>query len=354
MKILGIETSCDDTCIALLESEKGKKKIPNFKIISNIVSSQTEIHKKWGGVYPTLAKREHQKNLPLVLKKTLRKAKLSEVDAIAVTTGPGLDPSLWTGINFAKEIAEQYNLPIIPINHIEAHLLISFFTLEKNILVSEKINFPAMGLIVSGGHTQTILIEELGKYKVAGETRDDAAGECFDKTARVLGLGYPGGPAIASEAANFLSGNPDNYQFSVKLPRPMMYTKNFDFSFSGLKTSVLYRHQSFSLETKSLPEYLPAMAHEIQQSIIDVLIHKTMKAAEHYNAKTIVLGGGVAANNELRKQLKLKIKTFNPEIKFLVPPQKLCTDSALMTPVTAFFKKPVAADKIKAAPNSKL
>ena len=204
MNILAIETSCDDTAIALIEV-KNKK----FKILSNIVSSQIEIHKKWGGVYPSLAKREHIKNLPIVLKKALKK----KPDAIAVTIGPGLEPCLWTGINFAKDLAKKLSLPVIPTNHIEAHILVNF--------IEKKPELPAIALVVSGGHTQIILVKDIGKYKILGETRDDAAGECFDKTARILGLGYPGGPAIAKAAS--LCTKPG----SIQLPRPMIHTKDY-------------------------------------------------------------------------------------------------------------------------------
>ena len=201
MTILGIETSCDDTGIAIVEG-KGKP-WPNFRILSNVVASQIEVHKKYGGVYPTLAKREHIVNLPIVLKAALKKAKLKEknlkIDAVAVTYGPGLSPCLWTGINFAKELAKKYNIPLIPVDHMEGHLLVGLFTgLPKRDLGK---TFPAVVLLVSGGHTQLLLMRGIGKYELLGETRDDAAGEAFDKTARMLGLSYPGGPAIAKLAA---------------------------------------------------------------------------------------------------------------------------------------------------------
>ncbi|MFA4998615.1 MAG: tRNA (adenosine(37)-N6)-threonylcarbamoyltransferase complex transferase subunit TsaD, partial [Candidatus Paceibacterota bacterium] len=222
MIILGIDTSCDDTCIAILESKSGC-----FKILSNIISSQVKLHQKYGGVYPALAKREHIKNLPLVFKKAQKEAGGPKIDYIAVTMGPGLEPCLWQGINFAQDLANNLKLPIIPVNHIEAHILVNFINNNlKNV-------FPAVCLVISGGHTQLILMKGFGKYQILGETCDDAAGECFDKTARILGLGYPGGPLISSLAEK------DN-SFSIKLPRPMISHKNYDFSFSGLKTAVLY------------------------------------------------------------------------------------------------------------------
>ena len=324
MIILGIETSCDDTAIALLKA-KNKK----FKVLSNIVSSQIEIHKKWGGVYPALAKREHIKNLPIVFNK-IRLGRTS-ADFIAVTVGPGLEPCLWTGINFAKDLAKKLNVPIIPVNHVEAHILVNF--------IDKKPKLPAIALVVSGGHTQLILVEKIGKYKILGETRDDAAGECFDKTARILGLGYPGGPAIAAEAIKSRGRTS-----TVALPRPMIYTKDYDFSFSGLKTAVLY-------ESKKRKLNIQAMAKEIQQAIIDVLIKKTKRAALDYKAKTIIVGGGVSANLELRKQFK---KSFD---NVVFPNKNLSTDNAIMTAITGYYnrnKKTKNYDKIEAKANLRI
>lgn len=360
MKILSIETSCDDTAISLV---KLKSNLPEFKVLSNLVSSQTEIHRKWGGIYPTLAKREHQRNLPLVFKKVMEEAGfgIPNIDVIAVTIGPGLDPSLWTGVNFAKTLSCQWNIPIIPVNHIEAHLIISLFPFKRNILKFEatKKDFPAMGLVVSGGHTQLILIKEIGKYKIIGETRDDAAGECFDKTARILGLGYPGGPAIAEQASLWESEGvrPSKKKRRAqegltpfKLPRPMINQKNFDFSFSGLKTAVLYRHKS-NPEKINNPEYVQSEANEIQQAIIDVLISKTLSAAENYQVKSIIVGGGVISNKELRRQLAEKSK-----IKIFFPPAEGRTDNALMISVAGYFNRKKASnyDIIKADSNLRI
>ncbi len=316
MNILAIETSCDDTCVAVIKASK-----KGFKVLSNIVSSQIEIHKKWGGVYPMLARREHQKNLAPVLAEALEKAKNPKIDLIAVTIGPGLEPCLWVGLNFAKALSYYWNLSLIPVNHIEAH-----------ILINQPKDFPALALIVSGGHTQLILVKNIGKYKLLGETRDDAAGECFDKIARILGLGYPGGPAIAKEAKG---------KSSITLPRPMINQKNYDFSFSGLKTAVLYKFKK---------RYTRDLAVESQQAIIDVLIKKTLKAARDYRVKAIILGGGVSANKELRRQLKQKAKGF----KLLMPDFKYCTDNAVMTAITAYFKKPQDSRKLKPDANLRI
>ena len=337
MIILAIETSCDDTCVAVIKAS-GKKN-PRFEILSNIVSSQVEIHKKWGGIYPALAKREHQKNLPIILKKVLKKTK---IDLVAVTIGPGLEPCLWVGVNFAKSLSRKLNVPIIPVNHVEGHILVNF---QFSIFNFQKL-FPAVCLVVSGGHTQLILMKNFGSYQILGETRDDAAGECFDKVARILGLGYPGGPAIAAQARKLQT---TNYKLQTKLPRPMLNQKNYDFSFSGLKTAVLYNYKKHSKEE---------MAKETQQAIIDVLLKKTIKAAKDYRAKTIILGGGVAANSELRKQFKLKIKNLKLKINFLVPSKQFCTDNAVMTGIAGYYnylqgktKKPA---KIKAEANLRI
>ena len=356
MVILSIETSCDDTCIAVIET-KGQKN-PCFKILANIVSSQVKIHAKYGGIYPTLAKREHQRNLPLVLKKAQSKANNSKIDLITVTKGPGLEPCLWTGINFAKELALEWKLPIVPVNHIEGHIFANFVSSNlklktKNAKLQLKIKnlFPAICLIVSGGHTQLILMKDIGKYKILGETRDDAAGECFDKTARILGLGYPGGPAISAEV---IKHKIQDTRYKIQLPRPMIYQKNYDFSFSGLKTAVLTEIKKKKRKGK---KFIKTMCWEIQQAIIDVLIYKTLKAAKDYQVKTIILGGGVIANTELQKQFKIKIKKEIPNFKLYIPKPNMCTDNAVMIGITAYFnqeKKTKNFAKIKADANLRI
>jgi N6-L-threonylcarbamoyladenine synthase len=320
-----------------------------------------KLHAKYGGVYPFLAKREHQRNLPIVLKQALKKANFKQIpniDLITVTIGPGLEPCLWTGVNFAKDLARIWKKPIIPVNHIEAHIAANFIggnfksqipRLKEARLAqlcwaaNFKNLFPAVCLIVSGGHTQLILMKDIGNYKILGETRDDAAGECLDKCARILGLGYPGGPAIEAAAAK---SRIQNSKFQIRLPRPMIHQKNFDFSFSGLKTAVLYNFKNRSLKIRqSLKEnkfptgqtkgYIRAMAAEIQQAIIDVLISKTLRATKEFKAKSIILGGGVAANNELRRQFK--VQSLKSKVKFLVPPKFFCTDNAAMVAIAGYF-----------------
>ncbi len=339
MNILAIDTSCDDTCISILKVKNQKSKTIEFNILSNIVSSQIKVHQKYGGVYPFLAKREHQKNLMPVLKQALKKAKLlklsksqkPDIDIIAVTIGPGLDPCLWMGVNFAKALSYFWQVPIIPVNHIEGHLL-------ANLL--PQIVFPAVCLVVSGGHTQLILMRKIGDYKIIGETRDDAAGECFDKTARILGLGYPGGPAIAALAESFKF---QDSRFKIKLPRPMINSKDYDFSFSGLKTAVLYDFKKRPEKIRRSKKYIREMAKEIQQAIIDVLIKKTIKAAKDYKIKSIILGGGVAANKELRKQFQQILKKGKLSFKFHVPSFKFCTDNAAMIGIAGYFNRKKAS-----------
>lgn len=336
MKILGIDTSCDDTSIAILNVINS-----NFEIISNIVSSQVKLHQKYGGVYPFLAKREHQKNLPTVFNKAKKGYKLSDIDLVGFTMGPGLEPCLWQGINFAKELIEKTKKPYVPVNHIEAHILANY--IERS---QEEIKFPAMCLVVSGGHTTLFLMKEIGSYKLIGETLDDAAGEAFDKVARILNLGYPGGPLIAKEAEKY-KGN-----FSVKLPRPMIHQKNYNFSFSGLKTAVLYNYKSQAESTKKKKEYIQALSFETQQSIIDVLVYKTLKAAKDYKVKTIMLGGGVSANEKLRQEFNKESVKNN--FDFIVPSKNFCTDNGAMIAVAAYFHrndKPMDLNKISAQGN---
>ncbi|MBU1177151.1 MAG: tRNA (adenosine(37)-N6)-threonylcarbamoyltransferase complex transferase subunit TsaD [Patescibacteria group bacterium] len=324
MIILGIETSCDDTSISLV-----KKNAKGFKILSNVVSSQIKIHATYGGVVPNLAAREHLKNIEPCLKQAMKEAKNPKIDLIAVTHGPGLIPSLLVGVNFAKALAYNCKKPIIGINHIEGHIY-------ANWLDNSKIEFPVLALVVSGGHTQLVLMEKHNKYKLLGETRDDAVGEAFDKVAKLLGLGYPGGPIISQRAEK---GNPKKFN----LPRPMMNRQNFDFSFSGLKTAVLYEvRKTWGQSPVKLglsPDYINDMAASFQQAAIDVLINKTIKAAKKYKVKNVILSGGVAANQELRNQLQKAVKKELSHVSFKMPEIKLCTDNAAMIAAVAFYKQ---------------
>lgn len=345
MIILGIDTSCDDTCIAII-GVKSKR----LEIKSNIVSSQIKIHRRYGGVFPTLAKREHRKNLPIVFKKAISKAKNPKIDLIAATIGPGLEPCLWEGINFAKNLAKKLNLPIVPVNHIEAHIFSNFLSHFQ--LLTFNI-FPAICLVVSGGHTQLIFMERIGKYKLLGETRDDAAGECFDKVARLLELGYPGGPAIEKFAKYKIRKT----KYNIHLPRPMMNQKNYEFSFAGLKTAVLYDFQKRPKKASKLKQYKVEMAKEIQQTVVDVLVRKTIKAVQNIKSKTILIGGGVAANEKLRRQFVAHCKVQNIKCRILIPKKEFCTDNAVMVAVAGYchrFESTRNFDKIRAKANLKI
>ncbi len=327
MKILSIETSCDETGITLFEA-KGGLKSPSFKIIANELSSQVKIHAQYGGVFPALAKREHIKNLPILLEKIFKKSKIKKVDLVAVTSGPGLEPALWTGIVFAKEKALEWNVPLMPVNHMEGHIL-SVFGKDKGEFSIPKVEFPALSLLVSGGHTELVLIKDWMKYQVIGETLDDAVGEAFDKVARMMDLPYPGGPEIsklAEQARKTVQGHP----LEKPLPRPMIHSKNFDFSYSGLKTAVLYLIRDLGkLDEKTKM----AIALEFENAAIEPLIHKTKKAIEKYGAKTLIIGGGVSANKHLQREIKKHIK-----IKTLFPPRKLSTDNSIMIGMVAYMK----------------
>jgi N6-L-threonylcarbamoyladenine synthase len=344
MIILGIETSCDDTGIAVIRAS-GKR--PVFEILSNVVSSQIKTHAPFGGVVPNLAAREHLKNIEPCLKTALKESSMDmkKIDLIAVTCGPGLIPSLLIGVHFAKSLAYKHKKPIIGINHIEAHIAAA--------LSGGNAKFPAIALVVSGGHTQLILVKKIGDYKIIGETRDDAAGECFDKVAKLLELGYPGGPKVSAMAEEFKT---KNQKPKIALPRPMISHKNYDFSFSGLKTAALYLFNAQSPKLKT-QDFIQEMCFEAQQAIIDVLISKTINAAREYRAKTIILAGGVAANKELREQLAAAVKKI-PNSLFLIPDFKLCTDNGAMIAITAYFNqkkiKPSNWKTIKADANLRL
>ncbi|MES2416210.1 MAG: tRNA (adenosine(37)-N6)-threonylcarbamoyltransferase complex transferase subunit TsaD [Patescibacteria group bacterium] len=343
MKILSIETSCDETGITILNIS-GNEKNPVFEVIANSLASQIKIHAEYGGVYPALAKREHIKNLPILLGKTLKKVGLEKnkkpVNMIAVTSGPGLEPALWTGIVFAKELGKKWNVPVVPVNHMEGHILSVFA--KKGKFKIPQIKFPALSLLVSGGHTELVLVKDWMKYKKIGETCDDAAGEAFDKVARMLSLSYPGGPQISKLAA---LGRKNLSKNEITLPRPMMYSKNYDFSFSGLKTAVLYLIQKIGkLDDKTKI----AIATEFENAVVDVLTHKTIKAIKEHKIQTLIVAGGVAANTELKKILKKKIKENKLNTEILFPNKSLSTDNAIMIALVGYFRRKNKKTNIKA------
>ncbi|MEK7643103.1 MAG: tRNA (adenosine(37)-N6)-threonylcarbamoyltransferase complex transferase subunit TsaD [Patescibacteria group bacterium] len=325
--ILAIETSCDETAIAVVQCWGGLKK-PTYKILSNIVSSQINIHKEFGGVVPNIAKREHLKKLPIVLTRALLKAKIKkpekELDAIAVTRGPGLEPALWTGINLAQELSQAWNLPLVGANHMEGHIVAMLLNQKEHRTVS----FPAIALLVSGGHTELVYIEGWSRYGIIGQTLDDAAGEAFDKVARMMNLSYPGGPMISRLARQ---GKKDAFPF----PRPMIHVKNFNFSFSGLKTAVLYTIRD--LEKSGTPYKKEDIAASFETAAVEVLVSKTIRALKETNAHSLILGGGVAANTRLRNTIKKSANTLNKNIRTFLPTQKLTTDNAAMIGAAAYF-----------------
>lgn len=316
MRILGIESSCDESAIALLEIKNDK-----IKILKDIISSQINIHKKYGGIVPEVAARHHAENFFPILKQS--KINLEKIDLIAVTHGPGLITSLMIGVELAKTLAYIYKKPLIPINHIEAHIYSNWLSHPE--LFKKKI-FPVLAVVISGGHTQIFLMKNYSKYRLIGQTVDDAVGEAYDKVAKILNLGYPGGPIISKRAKNY-KGEDD-----LNFPRPMINTKDFNMSFSGLKTAVLYKTRK---EKKWTKEKVDKYCFSFQNAVVDVLTHKIIKSAKKYEVKNILLGGGVSANQALRTNLKieankLKIKTYFPEIKYT-------GDNAAMIAITGYF-----------------
>ena len=391
MKILSIETSCDDTCITIFEARGGLTNA-SFKILSNVSNSQIATHIPYGGVYPMLAKREHTKNLPILLEQSLKNANLekllrqglkSPVDLIVVTYGPGLEPSLWTGIDFAKKLAAKWKVPLFPANHMEGHIL-SVFGKARGTFKIKKVKTPILSLLVSGGHTELVLMKKWMDYKIIGETLDDAVGEAFDKVARMLGLPYPGGPQISKLAeqerakekpllqgvsqADGPRGNaprargdsdPEKVGFSVALPRPMLKSPDFNFSFSGLKTAVLYLTQKIGkLDDKTKAK----IALEFENAAIECLTHKTFRAVEKYKAKTLFVAGGVAANKHLREEMSALSGSASggKKIKLMFPEPGLSTDNSVMIGMAGYLeyiknkKKAPKPESIKATGNLRL
>lgn len=340
MIILGLETSCDETAAAIVENKRGV-----FKVHSNIVSSQIKIHAKTGGVVPEVAAREHIKNILPVVDQALAEGKITpkDINAIAVTTGPGLITSLIVGVETAKTLSHIWNKPVVSVNHIEAHLYANFVD-------NRSVTFPLLALIVSGGHTELILMRKHGHYKLVGKTRDDAAGEAFDKVAKIMKLGYPGGPIISKLASK---GNEKTFD----LPRPMLKNKTYDFSFSGLKTAVLYETQAGKRDFNRA-SIKADMSASFEQATVDVLIKKTARAAKEHKVKTVLLAGGVAANKKLRADLKKELKREVPKVKLLLPDLNYCTDNAAMIAVAGYFhakkKEFTSVDEIKVDPNWEL
>ncbi|MFA5124834.1 MAG: tRNA (adenosine(37)-N6)-threonylcarbamoyltransferase complex transferase subunit TsaD [Patescibacteria group bacterium] len=334
MKILALETSCDETSAAIIKADRGQ-----LEIMSNIISSQIDIHKKYGGVVPEIAARHHIKNVLPVVMETLTKANIKpqNIDLLAVVSGPGLVTSLVVGLETAKGLSLAWHKPLLAVNHMYAHIAANF--LDANL------SFPAVCLVVSGGHTEIVVLDSYYKYTKIGQTVDDAVGEAFDKVAKLLDLGYPGGPAISHLAEEYANSN--KMYKKINLPRPMLKSNDFNFSFSGLKTAVLYTAQKVRHIDNG---FRSAMAYEFQEAVVEVLVSKTIKAAKKYQVKTIIMAGGVAANKRLRAELKLQAEKLG--LKFTVPEFKLCTDNAAMAGIAAYYlstKKKVPMDNYKRA-----
>jgi len=333
IKILAIETSCDETAVAIIKNGR--------EILSNVVFSQIDIHKKFGGVVPEVASRSHIEKIDLITKEALEIAgmKLKDLDAIAVTNGPGLVGALLVGLSYAKALAYGLEIPLIPVNHIDGHV-------SANYIAFKDLKPPYIALIVSGGHTHIVDVIGYGEYKVLGKTRDDAVGEAYDKVARTLGFGYPGGPFIDSSAK---LGKRD----AIKFPRTYLEKGTYDFSFSGIKSSVLNYINSMKMKNEEINKN--DVSASFQEAIIDVLITKVTMAAKEFGHNTIIIAGGVASNSRLRE--RLDEKAIEEGFKILYPPFELCTDNAAMIGSAAYFSynKKIFADlSLNAIPNIKL
>jgi len=370
MKILAIETSCDETAISILECT-GDEHAATFNVLGNALLSQIDIHREFGGVFPAVAKREHAKNLVPVLAASLEEAELlhedrqvlpddirteigtlltrepelaealfafldeaevPDIDAIAVTHGPGLEPALWVGVNLARALAMVWKKPLIGVNHMEGHLLSALTTPnEDGTFEIRDVTLPVLGLLISGGHTELVSMDEWLSYRLIGQTKDDAVGEAFDKVARMLALPYPGGPEISklAEAAR-LRGN----ETLPTLPRPMMRDTTCDFSFSGLKTAVLYMVKDRVLSAIEKEE----LAHAFEDAVSDVLFLKASRALQETSAKTLVLGGGVSANTHIRRVFTEKIAIEHPDVSLRIPEARFTTDNAIMIAIAGYYR----------------
>ncbi len=358
MKILAIETSCDETGISIIDAKGSLSSGVSFTVLADELASQAQMHSEYGGVYPSLAKREHIKALPILLEQALKNANVQsdaldiKPDAIAVTHGPGLEPALWTGITFAQELAKKWSVPLIPVNHMEGHIysaIMQNINNTKNYKLRD-INYPAIALLISGGHTMLELIKTPFDYEYLGGTVDDAVGEAFDKVARMLGLGYPGGPII-SKLAQEARTSDETYTnesaaliklLAKPLPRPMLHSHDLNFSFSGLKTAVLYKIKEIKkiLDTDELPASVQRqLAREFEDACADVLSAKTLDAIESHEANTLIIGGGVSANSYINKSITDKLSdSISHNTEILTPAKGLTGDNALMIAIAGYLR----------------
>jgi len=389
MRILAIETSCDETGISILETRTTVRGVPRgarINVLANELLTQSNIHATYGGVFPTIARREHAKSIiPLIIhaltkatlhrplkkarilsqkefralekifhkepelfavfQKELLSVKIPNIDAIAVTAGPGLEPALWVGINTAQALGALWGIPVIPVNHMEGHIVASLLAPldTKTTPTSYRITpiqYPALALLISGGHTELVLMPRKGTYKILGQTRDDAVGEAFDKVARMLGLSYPGGPEISKLGEK--APRTDTPRFP--LPRPMLKSDNFDFSFAGLKTAVLYTLKNIINPSE---EDKACIAKEFEDAATEVLVAKTLTAAKKYHVAHIILGGGVTANKKIRSTFQTTVARELPDTTLFIPNRDLSTDNGLMIG-TAGLLRTKASKKIRA------
>ena len=390
MKILSIETSCDETAIAILNCE-GDEQSASFEVLSHVLISQIDIHREFGGVFPAVAKREHAKTLVPILSSALEEAEMlhedaqeisddvrtrigtllerepdmtsafmdfiteterPEIDAIAVTYGPGLAPALWVGVNFAQALSVAWNIPIVPVDHMEGHLMIALAQVrddtglhaneprasENMVLEMKDVALPVLALLISGGHTEIDTMDSWLSYKRLGQTRDDAVGEAFDKAARMLGLPYPGGPEISKLAARDREDSATN---PYTLPRPMIDRPDFDFSFSGLKTAVLYtikNNPDTFAEMKEDTKATEQLARAFEDAAADVLVSKTLKALEHSQAQTLAIGGGVSANMHIRERIRTAMQEKFSYVELRTPPNGLTGDNAVMIGLAGYYR----------------
>lgn len=390
MLILSIETSCDETAISLVEAT-GDFPHATYEIYGNALWSQIDIHREYGGVFPMLAKREHVVTIVPMLEKALKESGLEpheytpgltaqqeeeirtilsrereladelltfhrehgafQIDLIAVTSGPGLEPALWVGVNFARALALLWNVPIVPVNHMEGHVLSSVFDVERDDMLSD-IAFPTISLLISGGHTELILMKGWGQYEKVGQTRDDAVGEAYDKVARLIGLQYPGGPEIAKRAER---ARKEKLPKFADFPTPMLNSGDLDFSFSGLKTAVRY-----AVQDKELSETdVCTIARDFEDAVTTVLLKKALDAVERHGAETLIVGGGVSANQHLKRMFEAHFLTKAPDVTVYFPQPKLSTDNSVMIALAGHARAasalaPRGADVIRADGNKSL
>ena len=370
MKILGIETSCDETAISIIDAEGTIDADFRFEVLGNALYSQAKLHEKYGGVYPNLAKREHAKNLTAMLEVALEEAnmlarspapeapkekidalkkllereqelfghlilflaqyKKPNIDAIAITVGPGLEPALWVGVNFARALSYIWDIPVVPVNHMEGHIIIS--AIDNSELAD--VRFPALALLISGGHTEMVFMDKWHSYKKIGQTRDESDCESFDKTARLLGLPYPGGPQISYLAEQARKQKTRTSDVLV-LPRPMMHSDDLDFSFSGLKTAV----RKLVEEIGEIDEETKMnIALEFEEAVTDVIVSKVREAMEKHNIQTLIIGGGVSANTYIKARIKEMVSDEFPDAPVFVSPPERATDNALMIALAGYFR----------------